>query len=55
MGGITSPTTECAAMQNDLNKNGSLWSDDEYNNWLDEYIAKGCTHAVITPVKMKQN
>lgn len=55
MGGLISPSNECAAMQNELNKNGNLWSDDEYNKWLDAYISKGCTHAVIAPDTNRPN
>ena len=55
IGGTTSPVDECTAMQNELNKNGNLWSDDEYNKWLNTYISKGCTHAVITPDMNRPN
>lgn len=55
MGGITSPSNECAAMQNDLNSNGSTWTDEQFNKWLNKYISIGCTHAVITPDMNRPN
>ena len=55
MGGITTPANECAAMQNDLNLHGDTWSKEYMEDWINKYIAKGCTHAVIAPDTNRPN
>ena len=43
----TIPSPECTAMQNKANQYGSIWNPDDWDDWANDYIAAGCTHADI--------